>query len=186
MTDSLERKIFLKKIMTKISYSKIIPSYIISCQHKIFDNNQAYQELLTVMLKKIFKEKWFVWTIHFVIVLGLFSNGFYILENFKVSKTNQAITDQKSKLEQDKKNLLDQNSFEFLDSYKDKMVKRAGFKNAGEEVFDSSYLDSKKDVHYNSQELTNYQKWYKCLFTVSFNDNLLDNNQNIVSNNLCK
>ena len=137
------------------------------------------------MLKKIFKEKWFIYTIHFVIIVGLFSNGFYVLENFKVSKNNQFITDQKAQLEQDKKNLMDQNSFEFLDSYKDKMVKKAGFKNAGEEVFDISNIDNKKENISNSQQTSNYQKWYKCLFTNNFQEKIENTNQ-VITNNLCK
>jgi hypothetical protein len=138
------------------------------------------------MLKKIFKEKWFIWTIHIVIIIGLFSNGFYVLENFKVSKNNQRITDQKIQLEQDKKNLMDQNSFEFLDTYKDKIIKKAGFKNAGEEVIDISTVDLKKEKATNQQAVPNYQKWYQCLFTNNFQDNNLDSSEQVVINNLCK
>jgi hypothetical protein len=138
------------------------------------------------MLKKIFKEKWFIWTIHALIIVGLFSNSFYVLENFKVNKNNQRITEQKTQLEQDKKNLMDQNSFEFLDTYKDKIIKKAGFKNAGEEVVDISAVDLKKDKPNNSQEIPNYQKWQKCLFTTSFQDKNIDNNEQVATNNLCK
>ena len=151
-----------------------------------FDNNMAYNGLLKVMLKKIFKEKWLIWTIHIVIVVSLLSNGFYILENFKVSKNSQRISDQKTQLEQDKKNLLEQNSFEFLDSYKDKMVKKSGFKNAGEDIFDLSSIDSKKVGSSKLQETSNFQKWYKCLFTVNFQDKVTDNNEQVASNNLCR
>jgi hypothetical protein len=152
----------------------------------IFDNNLAYNQLLTLMLRKIFKEKWFTWTIHVLIVIGIFSNSFYMLENFKVSKNNQQIIDQKAKLEQDKKNLMDQNSFEFLDTYKDKIIKKAGFKNAGEEVIDISAVDLKRDRPASQQEVANYQKWYKCLFTTNFQDVILDTNEQAATNNLCK
>lgn len=138
------------------------------------------------MLKKMFKEKWFVGTIHILIVIGIFLNGFYVLENFKVSKNNQRVTDQKTQIEQDKKNLSDQNSYEFLDSFKTKRVKRAGYKYAGEEVFDISAIDSKKDQANKSQEIPNYQKWYSCLFTVNFQQQTSTENEQVVSNNLCK
>jgi hypothetical protein len=138
------------------------------------------------MLNKIFKQNWFVWLVHIVIVVGLLSNGFYTLENFRVNKNNQQITDQKTELEQDKKNLMDQNSFEFLDSYKQKMVKAAGFKYAGEEIFDIGAIDTKKPNSTNTNQIPNYQKWYKCLFTNSLQDKVQGNNQQLVSNNLCR
>ncbi len=137
------------------------------------------------MLKKIFQEKWFVNAIHFVIVVGIFLNSFYILENFKVSKNNILITNQKVELEQAKKNLLTQNSFEFLDNYKDKMIKKAGFKNIGEDVFDISIIDSQKEDYSNSSNIPNYQKWYKCLFTTNFQEKIIGTDQ-ITTNNLCK
>jgi hypothetical protein len=142
--------------------------------------------IIKLMLKKIFKEKWFVWTIHIAIIIGLFFNCFYVLENFKVSKNNQRIIDQKTQLEQDKKNLLDQNSFEFLESFKDKTIKKAGFKNTGEEVFDIGSIDSKKDDKTTQNINPNYEKWYKCLFTDNFSEKIIENNQQIVLNNLCK
>jgi hypothetical protein len=152
----------------------------------LFDNNPPSNELLKVMLKKIFKKKWFIWTIHVVIVLGLFSNGFYVLENFKVTKSNQLILDQKTQLEQDKKNLMDQNSFEFLDTYKDKIIKKAGFKIAGEEVIDLTAIDLKKDKPTNQQEIPNYTKWQKCLLTTNLQDKTSDSNEQVVVSNLCR
>jgi hypothetical protein len=138
------------------------------------------------MLKKIFREKWFVWIVHMLIIVGIFLNGFYILENFKVNKNNQRTINQKNQLEQDKKNLTDQNSFELLDSFKTKMVKKKGFKYAGEEVFDISDIDTKKEILSTSQEIPNYQKWYNCLFTINFQEQSSNDNEQIVTNNLCR
>jgi hypothetical protein len=143
------------------------------------------------MLKKLFQTSWFIILIHTVIVVGIISNGFYTLENYKVAKGNQKLTDQKLQLEQDKKNLLDQNSYEFLDDYKDKTIKKAGFKKAGEQIFDISKIDQRKDEQKNQNQATNIEKWYKCLFTRSsdelarqFRNNLFEENAAI--NNLCK
>jgi hypothetical protein len=126
-----------------------------------------------------------------VIVVGICSNGFYTLENYKVVKGNQKLTDQTVQLEQDKKNLLDQNSYEFLDDYKDKTIKKAGFKKTGEQIFDISQIDQKKDEQNNQSQVTNLEKWYNCLFTRNSDDlaRQFRNNQfeeNSTINNLCK
>jgi FtsZ-interacting cell division protein ZipA len=143
------------------------------------------------MLKKLFQTKWFIILVHIIIVLGIFFNGFYTLENYKVAKGNQKLTDQKSQLEQDKKNLLDQNSYEFLENYKDKTIKRAGFKKTGEEIFDISTIDKKKDEQRNQNQIPNLEKWYKCIFTKNsdelakqYKNNPFEENSSI--NNLCK
>lgn len=153
---------------------------------KSFDKNLASNELLKVMLKKIFREKWFIWTIHITIIIGLFSNGYYVLENFKISKNNKRTQDQGIQLGQDKKNLLDQNSFEFLDTYKDKIIKKAGFKKTGEEVIDISITDLNKDKKMSQQDIPNYQRWQKCLFTLNYQYELINDNEQLISNDLCR
>jgi hypothetical protein len=117
------------------------------------------------MLKKLFSQKWFVFVIHAVILLAVTTNSFYLMENFKVNKANLVLTQQKLQLEEDKKNLIDENSYEFLDSFKDKTIKKAGFKKTGEQVFDISNIDQKKDLKVESNQISNYQKWYSCLFS---------------------
>jgi hypothetical protein len=142
------------------------------------------------MLKKIFLKSWFTFVIHFIILVGISSNAFYTLENFKVSKGNEKLLEQKSQLELDKKNLIEQNSYEFLENYKEKTIKKAGYKKTGEKIFDIANIDQTKDDQ-KSIQTSNLEKWSKCLFSKNAheqyartNTTQLEENQNTAS--LCK
>lgn len=131
------------------------------------------------MLDKLFRQLSFQILIHLLIVVGILSNGYYILENYKITRNNQKIEEQNSLLEQDKKNLLSQNSYEFLDTYKDKIIKRSGFKKSDEQIFDVSKIDvgeTEKNDKITGSSIPNQIKWYNCLFVK--NTKLIDEEKN--------
>lgn len=119
------------------------------------------------MLEKLLRQNITQIVIHLLIVIGIVSNGYYALENYKITRNNQKIDEQNNILEQDKKNLLSQNSYEFLETYKDKVIKRSGFKLTDEQIFDVSKIDinqTNKIDKLTQNSISNPTKWYNCIF----------------------
>lgn len=118
------------------------------------------------MIEK-FLDKWIVQIIiHCLIVVFVFLNGFYLVETYKISKKNIILTDYKTTINQSINNLKNQNSYELLDLYKDKIIKRSSYKKTDEQVYDISNLENNFDQNSTqdqSKPFSNFNNWYKCL-----------------------
>jgi hypothetical protein len=130
------------------------------------------------MLEKFIRNWYTKIIIHALIIVGVIGNGYYMLENYKLSKNNQKIESYNLILEEEKKSLLNQNSYEFLETYKDKIIKKSGFKKNDEQIFDISKIDiaeTNKDDNI-SLNLSNWQKWYNCLWSRNTKTDLQEKN----------
>jgi hypothetical protein len=121
------------------------------------------------MIENIFEKTWFKFAWHCVLVIGILYNGFFLLEGWKINKKNILLVENNLALTQSIDELRNQNSYENLDSFKDKKIKTSGFKKPDEQVIDTSKIDSLSEETSNPNPLlnknkTNQEKWASCFF----------------------
>jgi lipopolysaccharide export LptBFGC system permease protein LptF len=135
------------------------------------------------MYQKFWLKPVFQMGLHICIFFLIFINIFYILENYKIQKTNLKLKSYQVTLQQNIASLKSQNTYESLAFYKDKIIKRNNFKKNSEEVLDFSKND---EIAMNNQNKTDkkveiWQKWVNCLSgETSNNKKILD------SSSFCK
>jgi hypothetical protein len=122
-------------------------------------------------LQKFFTIPYIKFTIHLVIVVGLFLNIFYLYDYWSA---NKSISNQRTILDtviQQSNELKSEQSYFSSDIYREKYSKELNFKNRGEKVVDTSViesLDSKVPPVYipekNKKQPSNMEKWIVCLF----------------------
>jgi predicted GNAT superfamily acetyltransferase len=94
-------------------------------------------------------------------------NGFYLLESWKIAKNNNRLLESNIQLAQNIVDQKNQNSFEALDQYKEKILKRSGYRKSGEQIFDISQIDNltqEESDDLSEKNKNNPQKWFTCLF----------------------
>lgn len=118
------------------------------------------------MIENILSKPWFKLVWHILLMVGVLYCGFFILEGWKINKKNIILVENNLVLSQSIEELKNQNSFVNLDSFRDKAVKGSGYKYPGEQVLDTSRIDSPLDPENQSQTKIkpNQEKWVSCLF----------------------
>jgi hypothetical protein len=92
-------------------------------------------------------------------------NCFYALENFKIQKTNTKLRVYAETLQQHVTSLKGQNTYESLDLYKDKIIKKSNYRQNGEEVLDFSGFDQAQLINQDKviSDTDVWQKWFNCV-----------------------
>jgi DNA-binding winged helix-turn-helix (wHTH) protein len=118
------------------------------------------------MIEDIFKKTWFKPAWHIVLIIGVLYSGFFMLEGWKINKKNILLVENNLALTQSIEELKNQNSFVNLDSFRDKTVKGSGYKYPGEQVIDTSKIDTlnENETNGSSKSKPNQEKWIKCIF----------------------
>jgi hypothetical protein len=126
------------------------------------------------MIEDIFKKPWFKPAWHIVLIIGILYSGFFLLEGWKINKKNILLVENNLALTQSIEELKNQNSFVNLDSFRDKTVKGSGYKYPGEQVIDTSRIDTlNENDNVNSNKLkSNQEKWVSCL--IGKNDKIFE------------
>jgi hypothetical protein len=118
------------------------------------------------MIENIFKKSWFKPAWHVILIISVLYSGFFLLEGWKINKKNILLVENNLALTQSIEELKNQNSFVNLDSFRDKAVKGSGYKYPGEQVIDTSRIDTinENDNANSSKVKSNQEKWVSCLF----------------------
>ncbi len=121
------------------------------------------------MYQKLWLKSNFQFTLHAFIVLLVLFNCFYALENFKIQKTSLKLKVYAENLQQHVTSLKNQNTYESLDLYKDKIIKKSNYRQNGEEVMDFTAFDQGQLVNQDKfdSSVDIWQKWINCLTTQS-------------------
>jgi hypothetical protein len=117
------------------------------------------------MIESIFKKPWFKPAWHLILIISFLYSGFFLLEGWKINRKNILLVENNLALSQSIEELKNQNSFVNLDSFRDKAVKGSGYKYPGEQVIDTSRIDTfnENDNTKLSKIKLNHEKWVSCL-----------------------
>ena len=118
------------------------------------------------MIQNLFSKPWFKLLWHVILIIGVLYNGFFLLEGWKINKKNILLAENNTSITNSIEELRNQNSYENLESFKDKKIKASGFKKPGEQVIDTSRIDSLIDVDQRpstNSAKPNQTKWVSCL-----------------------
>lgn len=121
-------------------------------------------------LSKFFQIPLIKFSVHIVLLAGLFVNIYNIYGNYQLS--NKIIKEKTTLQVLTQQNLDSRNEKDYYSSeiYKEKYAKENNFKNRGEQVVDTSDLETSfnRNVSYtptiSKSEVNNLSKWWKCLF----------------------
>jgi hypothetical protein len=121
-------------------------------------------------LKRTFQIPLVRFTVHIVLMVGLFLNIYNIYSWYKVNSGLSAESKAYSDLVQLNSESKNQQGYYNTDIYQEKYAKESGFKNKDEDVIDTSLVetnDSKAPNYVPQQsipQLSNAEKWLLCFF----------------------
>ncbi len=134
-------------------------------------NFSVFSRIKEMTLKDIFANEYVIFTVHVLLVSGVFLNITQLYRQYNIQKEFEKEKTVLSILTQDRKDLEDRKNYFGSPLYKEKYSKEIGYKSKGEQVLDTSQIEkstSNEPTNFVPDQTktykNNWEKWWDVFF----------------------